>query len=98
MMPGWLNSVWNAILRPLAGPLGTLSPFEGAQTTLHCLLYDDAPSHTGEYYSQNSVLYPNREDRPGGWPMPSPNPHAHDADLAERLYRRSLQLVGLDGE
>lgn len=98
MMPGWLNSVWNAILRPLAGPLGTLSPFEGAQTTLHCLLDDDAPSHSGEYYSQNSVLYPNREDRPGGWPMPSPNPHAHDADLAERLHRRSLQLVGLDGE
>jgi NAD(P)-dependent dehydrogenase (short-subunit alcohol dehydrogenase family) len=97
MMPPWMNRVWNAVLKPLSGPLGTLSPFEGAQTTLHCLLDDEAPNHSGEYFSQNSVLYPNREDRPGGWPMPSPNPHAHDAELAERLYRRSLELVGLDG-
>ncbi len=97
MMPGWLNSVWNAALRPLSGPLGTLSPFEGAQTTLHCLLDDEAPQHSGEYFSQNSVLYPNRENRPGGWPMPSPNPQAHDMELAERLYQRSLGLVGLNG-
>jgi NAD(P)-dependent dehydrogenase (short-subunit alcohol dehydrogenase family) len=95
MMPGWANSIWNVILRPLSRPLGTLSAFEGAQTTLHCLLDEDAPNHSGEYFSQNSVLYPNRENRPGGWPMPSPNPNAHDAELAERLYDRSLQLVGL---
>ena len=97
VIPSWVNRVWNVILRPLSGPLGTLSGFEGAQTTLHCLLDDDTPDHSGEYYSQNSVLYPNREDRSGGWPMPSPNPHAHDDDLAERLYRSSLELVGLDG-
>lgn len=95
MMPGWLNGVLNAVLRPLAGPLGTLSPFEGAQATLHCLLDDEAPTRSGEYFSQNSVLYPNRENRPGGWPMASPNPHAHDTAMAERLYQRSLELVGL---
>ena len=84
-----------AVLRPLAGPLGTMSGFEGAQTTLHCLLDDEAPQHNGEYYSQNSVFYPDPKDRPGGWPMPSPNPHAHDAELAERLHQRSLELTGL---
>lgn len=103
--PGWIRSnlvegamakfVQNVLLRPFSGLLGTMSWFEGAQTTLHCLLDDDAPQHSGEYYSQNSILYPNKENRPGGWPMPSPNPKAHDAELAEKLYHRSMELVGL---
>jgi NAD(P)-dependent dehydrogenase (short-subunit alcohol dehydrogenase family) len=104
--PGWIRSnlitssggaagkfVQNVLLRPFSGMLGTMSWFEGAQTTLHCLLDDDAPNHSGEYFSQNSVLYPNPENRPGGWPMPSPNPLAHDKELAEKLYGRSLELV-----
>ena len=103
--PGWIRSnlaqhmmpVWvqNVVMRPFSGLLGMMSWFEGAQTTLHCLLDDDAPNHSGEYYSQNSILYSNKENRPGGWPMPSPNPHAHDKELAERLYRLSMELVGL---
>jgi len=103
--PGWIRSnlaqhmgpVWiqNVLLRPFSGVLGTMSWYEGAQTTLHCLLDDDAPNHSGEYYSQNSILYPNKENRPGGWPMESPNPNAHDVELAERLYDRSMELVGL---
>jgi retinol dehydrogenase-13 len=75
-----------------------MSWFEGAQTTLHCLLDDKAPQHTGEYYSQNSIFYPDRKDHPGGWPMRSPNPKAHDAELAEQLYYRSLELVGMAGK
>lgn len=75
--------------------LGTMSWFEGAQSTLHCLLDDEVPNHSGEYYSQNSILYPNKENRPGGWPMSSPNPKAHDTELAEKLYHRSMELVGL---
>lgn len=104
--PGWIRSnlargavvrfMQNVLLRPFSGILGTMSWFEGAQTTLHCLLDDDAPNHSGEYYSQNSILYPNKENRPGGWPMPSPNPHAHDKELAEKLYRVSLELVGFE--
>lgn len=103
--PGWIRSnlaqgplrfVQNVLLRPFSGVLGTMSWFEGAQSTLHCLLDDDAPNHSGEYYSQNSIFYPNREERSGGWPMPSPNPKAHDIELAEKLYQHSLEWVGLD--
>jgi NAD(P)-dependent dehydrogenase (short-subunit alcohol dehydrogenase family) len=105
--PGWIRSnlaqhvmpVWvqNVVMRPFSGLLGMMSGYEGAQTTLHCLLDDDAPQHSGEYYSQMSTLYPNRDNRPGGWPMPSPNPHAHDDDLAKELYHLSLEWVGLEG-
>jgi NAD(P)-dependent dehydrogenase (short-subunit alcohol dehydrogenase family) len=103
--PGWIRSnlvegaaakfVQNILLRPFSGMLGTISWFEGAQTSLHCLLDDDAPNHSGEFYSQNSILYPNPENRPGGWPMSSPNPLAHDTKLAEKLYHTSMELVGL---
>jgi len=105
--PGWIRSnlvqhtaptwVQNVIMRPFSGLLGMMSAEDGAQTTLHCLLDDDVPNHSGEYYSQNSILYPNKVNRPGGWPMRSPNPHAHDAELARRLYDRSRELVGLVG-
>jgi NAD(P)-dependent dehydrogenase (short-subunit alcohol dehydrogenase family) len=107
--PGWIRSnlvadsagaagkfVQNVLLRPFSGMLGTMSWFEGAQTTLHCLLDDDAPNHSGEYYSQISILYPNKDNRPGGWPMPSPNTLAHDKELASKLYGTSMEMVGLD--
>ncbi len=102
--PGWIRSnlakgpmrfVQNVLLRPFSGMLGTLSWYEGAQTTLHCLLDDDAPNHSGAYYSQNSILYANKKDRAGGWPMESPSPYAHDKALAEKLYHTSMALVGL---
>ena len=105
--PGWIRSnlaqsaivrfMQNVLLRPFSGLLGTVSWFEGAQASLHCLLDDDVPNHSGEYYSQNSILYPDPENRPGGWPMPSPNPRAHDAELAEKLYHVSRELVGFKG-
>jgi NAD(P)-dependent dehydrogenase (short-subunit alcohol dehydrogenase family) len=103
--PGWIRSnlaqhimpVWvqNVVMRPFSGLLGMVSWDEGAQTTLHCLLDDEVPQHSGEYFSQMSILYPNKENRPGGWPMPSPNPHAHDKELAEKLYHVSLEMVGI---
>ena len=107
--PGWIRSnlikntmpawVQNVLMRPLSGLLGMMSAEDGAQTQLHCLLDDDAPNHSGEYYSQNSILYPNKENRAGGWPMMrSPNPLAYDDALAERLYQASVELVGLRGE
>ncbi|MEM7217979.1 MAG: SDR family oxidoreductase [Pseudomonadota bacterium] len=103
--PGWIRSnlarhsmplwVQNVLMRPLSGPLGLLSYEEGAQTQLHCLLADDAPEHSGEYFSQHSVLYADKANRPGGWPMRSPNPLTYDDDLAERLYAASVEMVGL---
>jgi NAD(P)-dependent dehydrogenase (short-subunit alcohol dehydrogenase family) len=105
--PGWIRSnlvqgtmakfMQNVVMRPFSRLIGTMSWFEGAQTTLHCLLDNDAPKHSGEYFSQNGILYPNRENRAGGWPMPSPHPNGQDAELAEKLYQRSLELVGLKG-
>ncbi len=92
--PGWIRSNFGSSVI-LGWARGIMTPHEGAQTTLHCLLDDDVPKHNGEYYSQNSVLYPNRENRPGGWPMSSPNPNAHDKKQAERLYEASLEMVGL---
>ena len=103
--PGWIRSnlvkntvppwVQNVLLRPFSGLLGMMSAEDGAQTQLHCLLDDDAPHHSGEYYSQNSILYPNKENRAGGWPMRSPNPLVYDDALAEQLYQTSVELVGL---
>jgi NAD(P)-dependent dehydrogenase (short-subunit alcohol dehydrogenase family) len=103
--PGWIRSnlvkhtmpVWvqNVLLKPFSGLLTMMSAEDGAQTQLHCLLDDDAPNHSGEYYSQNSILYPNKENRPGGWPMRSPNPLTYDAGLADQLYDTSVKLVGL---
>jgi NAD(P)-dependent dehydrogenase (short-subunit alcohol dehydrogenase family) len=102
--PGWIRSnlakggmrfVQNVLLRPFSGLLGLINWFEGAQTSLHCLLDDDAPNHSGAYYSQSSLLYPNKEDRAGGWPMKSRSPYADDKVLAEKLYHTSLELVGL---
>ena len=103
--PGWIRSnlakhtmplwVQNTLMRPLSRPLGLLSYEEGAQTQLHCLLDDDAPAQSGAYYSQNSVLYADKADKPGGWPMRSPNPHVYDDALADRLDEASRKMVGL---
>jgi NAD(P)-dependent dehydrogenase (short-subunit alcohol dehydrogenase family) len=105
--PGWIRSnlikhtaptwVQNVLLKPFSGLLTMMSAEDGAQTTLHCLLDDDVPEHGGEYYSQNSILYPDKKDRGGGWPMPSPNPNARDAELASKLAEASSRLVGLGG-
>jgi NAD(P)-dependent dehydrogenase (short-subunit alcohol dehydrogenase family) len=101
--PGWIRSnlvkhmapTWfqNVVLRPFSGVLGLMSATDGAQTQLHCLLDDDAPKHSGEYYSQNSILYPDKANRAGGWPMRSPNPVVYDDELAERLLQASRELV-----
>ena len=104
--PGWIRSnlvkhtmppwIQNILLRPFSRFLTMMSSEDGAQTQLHCLLDDDAPNHSGEYYSQNGLLYPKKENRAGGWPMRSPNPLTYDDELAERLYETSLEMVGLN--
>jgi hypothetical protein len=82
------------IMRPFTRFM-TDSNEESAQTSLHCLLSDDAPKHSGAYFSQHSVLYRDKECRKGGWRMTSPNPNARNMDTAKKLVDLSYRLVGL---
>ncbi len=104
--PGWARSnfgsggslpmrVAMAVMRPFSRFVSD-SNEESAQTTLHCLISDDAPKHSGAYFSQSSILYRDKECRNGGWPMETPNPHARNMDTAKKLVALSYELVGLD--
>jgi NAD(P)-dependent dehydrogenase (short-subunit alcohol dehydrogenase family) len=102
--PGWVRTnlmlhsmpVWvqDFILRPILGQMGMIEPWEGAQTSLYAALGDDVVQHAGAYFSQTGT-YRDKALNRGGWPLTSPNPHAHDDDLAAALYDKSLELVGL---
>lgn len=103
--PGWARSNFGrgggffmnlimGIMRPFTRSMSD-SNEDAAQTSLHVLLSDDAPSHSGAYFSQSSVLYRDAECRDGGWPMKSPNPNARDMDTAKKLVEMSYGLVGL---
>ena len=102
--PGWVRSnlihfsmpvfLQDILLRPLFRLAGMLEPWEGAQSSLFALLSPEVPQQSGKYFSQLGI-YRTREANRGGWPLHSPNPHAHDDGAAERLYQVSRQLVGL---
>jgi NAD(P)-dependent dehydrogenase (short-subunit alcohol dehydrogenase family) len=68
-----------------------ISPMDGAQSTLHCVLADGIES--GKFYSQFGV-YTKPESRSGGWPMELPNPNATE-EVADRLWEVSEKLVGI---
>ncbi|MDE0131191.1 MAG: SDR family NAD(P)-dependent oxidoreductase [bacterium] len=104
--PGWARSNFGrggnllfrsamAIMRPLVRGF-TDSNEDSAQTSLHCMISDDAPAHSGAYFSQSSVLYRDKQCKRGGWPMESPNPNATDMETAAELVEVSRQLVGLN--
>ncbi|MDC7219402.1 MAG: SDR family NAD(P)-dependent oxidoreductase [Spirochaetales bacterium] len=104
--PGWARSNFGSggnfltrlafsIMAPLTRGMSD-SNEEAAQTSLHCLLSDDAPSHSGAYFSQSSVLYRDRECKAGGWPMTSPNPNARDLAKAKEMVKQSYAMVGLE--
>lgn len=105
--PGWArsnfgsggNSIMKAMMamaKPIFKALNfSDSSWESAQTSLHCLLSEDAPQYSGQYFSQHSVLYQDKECRKGGWPMQSPNPHANDMEAAKKLVEKSKELVGV---
>lgn len=87
--------------------MGTLKPIiytltswtdsseDSAHTSLHVLLSDDAPKHSGAYFSQHSILYRDKECKKGGWPMQSPNPKANDMDKAKKMVEIGQEIVGL---
>lgn len=91
---GFLMRVVRVLMLPFKSSM-TNSNEESAQTSLHCLLSDDAPNHSGAYFSQHSVLYRDKECKAGGWPMESPNPYAKDLNIARKLVKMSYELVGL---
>lgn len=91
---GWLMKLMRVVMAPVY-PFITNSNLESAQTSLHCLLSDDACKHNGAYFSQQSVLYRDKQCKAGGWPMASPNPHAHDLDKAKALVAESYKIVDL---
>lgn len=104
--PGWARSNFGGggnaliklvmtLMRPFTYHM-TNSNEESAQTSLFCLLSDEAKSNSGAYFSQQSVLYSDREFRKGGWPMTSPNPNARDMDKARKLVAESYKIVGLN--
>jgi light-dependent protochlorophyllide reductase len=104
--PGWARSNFGgggnllmrtlmAIMRPLTKSMSD-SSWESSQASLHVLLSDDAPKHSGAYFSQHSVLYRDEECKKGGFPMESPNPHAKDMDMARKLVEKTYELVGLN--
>lgn len=105
--PGWARSNFGsgggffmdtlfAILKPIFKVLNfSDSSWESSQASLHCLLSDEAPKHSGAYFSQHSVLYRDKECRKGGFPMETPNPNARDMDTARELVEMSRELVGL---
>lgn len=102
--PGWVRTnlvrtwmplwVQNVLLRPVLNVAGMMEPWEGAQTTLYVLLSPEIQKHNGHYFSQKG-FYRTKEAQKGGWPLTSPNPHAHDQRAAEKLYQLSLDMVGL---
>lgn len=103
--PGWARSNFGrggnllvrtamAIMRPFVRGL-TDSNEDSAQTSIHCMISEDAPGHTGAYFSQSSVLYRDKQCKSGGWPMESPNPNATDMETAVELVTLSRHLVGL---
>jgi NAD(P)-dependent dehydrogenase (short-subunit alcohol dehydrogenase family) len=104
--PGWARSNfgsggpwWMSALITLARPLTrgmSDSNWASAQTSLHVLLNDDSPNHSGAYFSQHSVLYRDKECRKGGWPMETPNPNARNMDTARALVAKTRELVGLN--
>ena len=80
--PGVVDTeVWRELpgfLRPLLRLRGLLTPEEGAQTTLYCALQAPA-SESGLYYDKSRIKTPSRI--------------AQDAQLAEQLWKQSLQWV-----
>ena len=86
-----------SLMRPVSNLMGmTDSNEDSAQSTLHCLLSDDASNHSGAYFSQSSVLYRDPGCRDGGWPLETPNPNARNMETARKLVDLSYEMVGME--
>ncbi|KAL3809490.1 hypothetical protein ACHAXA_007961 [Cyclostephanos tholiformis] len=70
-----------------------ITPKDGAQTTLYCLLEDANKMQSGKFYSQFGV-YKDKASKPGGWPMVLVNPNI-TPELGGKLWEVSEKLVGV---
>lgn len=77
----WLASMLMSIFRPLVNLFGK-STSDGAKTTIHCATSDDIPSQSGSYFVDSKVE--------------ALLPLATDKEAAERLWKISADLVGLE--
>lgn len=107
--PGWARSnfgsggkgIMGAVMAVTSFLMKPFMPFisesneEAAQTSIHCLVSDEATRYSGQYFSQRSILYSDRECRKGGWPMKSPNPNANDMNKAKALVAEAKKRVKL---
>jgi len=66
-------------------PLSILSksPWQGAQTSIHCAVAEGIEGQSGQYFSDCKVKKVT-------------NPEANDDAIARRLWDVSAQLVGLE--
>lgn len=100
--PGWVHSnldqhvmgenvIGNAMRKLCLKSGHMISPTDGAQTSLHCLLEDADNLDRGAFYSQFGV-YKDAASKAGGWPMKLPNPNA-TVEAASKLWEMSEMLV-----
>jgi len=76
------------LMGPMMRPI-TLD--DGAQTSLHCLLSDEALGHHGMYHAQTGIKH--SDGIRGGWPYKSANPLSHDESVQDKLWEVSELLV-----
>lgn len=70
-----------------------ITPKDGAQTTLYCLLEDADKMQSGKFYSQFGG-YKDDASKPGGWPMVLVNTNV-TPELGGKLWEVSEKLVGV---
>ena len=90
-----MSPALRVILTPLFLLMGAMmrpiTKEDGAQTTLHCLLSEEALAHHGVYHAQTGLKH--SDGIRGGWPYRSANPVSHDESSQDRLWKMSEDLV-----
>ncbi|OUV40594.1 MAG: hypothetical protein CBC63_01155 [Euryarchaeota archaeon TMED103] len=90
-----MGPLMRAMMVPLSilmGPImRPITKEDGAQTTLHCLLSEEALNHHGVYHAQTGLKH--SDGVRGGWPYRSANPLSHDEAAQDQLWSLSEELV-----
>lgn len=88
-----LPSCMQMLMSPLmVFAMGMIEPWEGTQTSLHCILTDAI--EPGAFYSCGPGSPAGTQ---GGWPRPLDNPVRENAELSKRLWEVSEKLLADKG-